>query len=221
MQIPHDTRRALDVVVALVNTTAEADQPDRLAEIGALRGFVRDYAISDVGELSARDLAGVRAVRGKFAQVFAAPNPRAAAALINELVATAGTTPQLTDHDGYDWHVHYFAPGASLGDHLAADGGMALAYIVVSGEQERLRRCEAPDCRRAFVDLSRNRSRRYCDSRTCGNRLHVAAYRARRKEADAEVSEPGAPGPAAPGHAASQHEQVVHGGQQQQGSDHA
>jgi predicted RNA-binding Zn ribbon-like protein len=54
---------------------------------------------------------------------------------------------------------------------------------VVAGEQERLRRCEAPDCRRAFVDLSRNRSRRYCDSRTCGNRLHVAAYRARRKEA--------------------------------------
>lgn len=231
MQIPHDTRRALDVVVALVNTTAEADQPDGLAEIGALRGFVRDHAISDVGELSARDLAGVRTVRGKFAQVFAAPNPRGAASLINELVATAGTTPQLTDHDGYDWHVHYFAPGASLGDHLAADGGMALAFIVVSGEQERLRRCEAPDCRRAFVDLSRNRSRRYCDSRTCGNRLHVAAYRARRKEADAEVSEhgapeTGAPGPGVPEHAGardagSQHEQVVHGGKQQQGSDHA
>ena len=58
-----------------------------------------------------------------------------------------------------------------------------LAFFVVAGEQERLRRCEAPDCRFAFVDLSRNRSRRYCDSRTCGNRLHVAAYRARRKEA--------------------------------------
>lgn len=101
--------------------------------------------------------------------------------------------------------MHYFAPGASLGDHLAADGGMALAFIVVSGEEERLRRCEAPDCRRAFVDLSRNRSRRYCDSRTCGNRLHVAAYRARRKEADAHGSE---------------QEEVVHGGEQQQGSDH-
>src|SRR5207248_467720 len=75
------------------------------------------------------------------------------------------------------------APGASVADHLAADCGMALAFFVVAGEQERLRRCEAPDCRRAFVDLSRNRSRRYCDSRTCGNRLHVAAYRARRKEA--------------------------------------
>jgi predicted RNA-binding Zn ribbon-like protein len=36
---------------------------------------------------------------------------------------------------------------------------------------------------RVFVDLSRNRSRRYCDSRTCGNRLHVAAYRARQRTA--------------------------------------
>ncbi|MEU9251596.1 MULTISPECIES: CGNR zinc finger domain-containing protein [Streptomyces] len=206
MQIPHDTRRALDVVVALVNTAAEADQPDGLSDVSALRGFVQEYSISDVGELGARDLAGVRTVRAKFAQVFAAPNARAASVLINELVATAGTTPQLTDHDGYDWHVHYFAPGASVGDHLAADGGMALAFIVVSGEEERLRRCEAPDCRRAFVDLSRNRSRRYCDSRTCGNRLHVAAYRARRKEADA-------------GH--SEQEEVVHGGQQQQDADHA
>ncbi|MFI6001107.1 CGNR zinc finger domain-containing protein [Streptomyces sp. NPDC051366] len=205
MQIPHDTRRALDVVVALVNTTAETDHPDGLADVGSLREFVREYEISDVGDLGVRDLAGVRTVRGKFAQVFGAANPRTAAGLINELVATAGTTPQLTDHDGYDWHVHYFAPGASLGDHLAADGGMALAFIVVSGEQERLRRCEAPDCRRAFVDLSRNRSRRYCDSRTCGNRLHVAAYRARRKEADAGPSE---------------QEEVVHGGQQQQGADH-
>jgi predicted RNA-binding Zn ribbon-like protein len=56
-----------------------------------------------------------------------------------------------------------------------------LAFIVVAGERERLRRCEAPDCVRVFVDLSRNRSRRYCDSRTCGNRLHVAAYRARQR----------------------------------------
>ncbi|MFI5620082.1 CGNR zinc finger domain-containing protein [Streptomyces sp. NPDC051567] len=205
MQIPHDTRRALDVVVALVNTAAEPDQPDGLADIGALRGFVHEHAISDVGELGARDLAGVRTVRATFAQVFAAPNARVAASLVNDLVATAGTTPQLTDHDGYHWHVHYFAPGASVGDHLAADGGMALAFIVVSGEQERLRRCEAPDCRRAFVDLSRNRSRRYCSSRTCGNRLHVAAYRARRKEAGAGASE---------------QEEVVHRSEQQQGADH-
>ncbi|MEV6588817.1 CGNR zinc finger domain-containing protein [Streptomyces acidicola] len=184
MLITHDTRCALDTVVDLVNTVPDDDtMTDGLVDIPALGDFVRRHEISDVGVLSDLDLAAVRKVRGRFAEVFAASDARSAAGVINDLVAAAGTTPRLTDHDGYDWHVHYFAPGASVADHLAADCGMALAFFVVAGEQERLRRCEAPDCRRAFVDLSRNRSRRYCDSRTCGNRLHVAAYRARRKEA--------------------------------------
>ncbi|MEU9736564.1 CGNR zinc finger domain-containing protein [Streptomyces sp. NPDC048002] len=184
MLITHDTRCALEAVVDLVNTAPEEDTAeDALPDVAALADFVRRNDISDVGVLAEPDLAAVREVRGKFARIFAAPDARGASGLINELVAAAGTTPRLTDHDGYDWHVHYFAPGASVADHLAADCGMALAFFVVAGEQERLRRCEAPDCRRAFVDLSRNRSRRYCDSRTCGNRLHVAAYRARRKEA--------------------------------------
>ncbi|MEU3979936.1 CGNR zinc finger domain-containing protein [Streptomyces sp. NPDC026672] len=184
MLITHDTRCALDTVVDLVNTAPEHEAAaDGLSDVVALTDFVRTHDISDVGLLSDFDLSAVRRIRARFAGIFAAEDPRKAAAMINELVAAAGTTPQLTDHDGYDWHVHYFAPGASVADHLAADCGMALAFFVVAGEQERLRRCEAPDCRRAFVDLSRNRSRRYCDSRTCGNRLHVAAYRARRKEA--------------------------------------
>lgn len=183
MQIPHDTRNALETVVSLVNTIAEPDGTDGLADVEALYDFARTHRVSGVAELGPRDLRAVQEVRAHLADVFAASGPREASDLINRLVAAAGTTPQLTDHDGYDWHVHYFAPDASVADHLAADCGMALAFIVVAGEQERLRRCEAPDCGHAFVDLSRNRSRRYCDSRTCGNRLHVAAYRARRKEA--------------------------------------
>ncbi|WKK22899.1 CGNR zinc finger domain-containing protein [Streptomyces olivoreticuli] len=185
MLINHDTRCALDAVVDLVNTATAGPGggPDALADAAALRQFVERHDISGVGALGERDLVAVRAVRDRFARAFAAGETAALAELLNAMVAEAGTTPRLTDHDGYDWHVHYFAPGASLAEHLAADGGMALAFLVVAGERERLRRCEAPDCGRAFVDLSRNRSRRYCDGRTCGNRLHVAAYRARRKEA--------------------------------------
>ncbi|MFB8027998.1 CGNR zinc finger domain-containing protein [Streptomyces sp. NPDC056465] len=183
MLIPHDTRIALDTVVDLVNTAPEEGAGDGLAELAELYAFAERHHISGVGTLGEKDLRAVHDVRSRFAEIFAAPDARTAADLVNGLVAAAGTTPQLTDHDGYDWHVHYFAPDASIADHLGADCGMALAFIVVAGEQERLRRCEAPDCRDAFVDLSRNRSRRYCSSRTCGNRLHVAAYRARRRDA--------------------------------------
>jgi predicted RNA-binding Zn ribbon-like protein len=70
-----------------------------------------------------------------------------------------------------------------VSEHLLTDGAMALAVVITTGEHERLQVCAAPDCSRVLVDLSRNRSKRYCDSRTCGNRLHVAAYRERRRAA--------------------------------------
>ncbi|MBA0050774.1 CGNR zinc finger domain-containing protein [Streptomyces sp. AJS327] len=183
MQINHDTRCALDYVVDLLNTAADGSSPDTLVTSADLHSYLERNNVSGVGStLGEQDLSGVRAVRDTFTRIFEATDTRTAAGLLNDLVAEAGTTPQLTDHDGYDWHVHYFAPDATVAQHLAADGGMALAFIVVAGERDRLRRCGAPDCGRAFIDLSRNRSRRYCDSRTCGNRLHVAAYRARRRE---------------------------------------
>ncbi|MYS21206.1 Putative stress-induced transcription regulator [Streptomyces sp. DvalAA-14] len=185
MLINHDTRCALDSVVDLVNTQPQIEGREGIADVAALRGFVERNRISEVGRLDERDVNAVQAVRTRFTEVFAVDDDPTAAHLLNAMIAEAGTTPRLTDHDAYDWHVHYFAPGASLADHLAADCGMALAFLIVAGERDRLRRCEAPDCRRAFIDLSRNRSRRYCDSRTCGNRLHVAAYRARRREANA------------------------------------
>jgi predicted RNA-binding Zn ribbon-like protein len=183
--INHDTRCALDSVVDLVNTQPLIEGREALGDVAALRGFVERNQVSEVGRLDQDDVTAVHAVRARFTDVFASTGDAEAATMLNEMIAQAGTTPRLTDHDGYEWHVHYFAPGASLADHLAADCGMALAFLIVAGERERLRRCDAPDCRRAFVDLSRNRSRRYCDSRTCGNRLHVAAYRARRREASA------------------------------------
>src|SRR5690606_2370341 len=170
--------------VDLVNSAPEDDSaPDGLPDVAALEVFVREHAVSEVGVLTDFDLSAVRRLRSRFAAASAARDARTAAGLVNELIAAAGAARGLTDPGGYDRHGHYVAPGAWVPDPLAGDCGMALAFFVVAGEQERLRRGGAPDCRHAFVDLSRNRSRRYCDSRTCGNRLHVAAYRARRKEA--------------------------------------
>ena len=185
MLFSHDTERALDCIVDLVNSTPSDGVDDLLADLESLGDFVVRHHVSEVGDLSAQDLHGVRALRSSLGALFDATDDESAAVAVNTLVSQAAVTPRLTHHDGYDWHLHYFAPGASLTEHLAVDCGMALAQVVASGERERLRRCEAPGCDRALVDLSRNRSRRYCDARTCGNRLHVAAYRERRRAAGA------------------------------------
>ena len=182
MLFSHDTERALACIVDLVNSAPSSGHADeQLPDLDALGAFVVTHDISEVDDLTPRDLKGVHTLRDMVAAVFDAPDDRSAAEAVNAVVSQATVTPRLTDHDGYDWHVHYFTPGASLAEHLAVDCGMALAHVVATGERERLRRCDAPDCNQVLVDLSRNRSKRYCDARTCGNRLHVAAYRARQK----------------------------------------
>ena len=181
MDFGHDTAQALGTVAALVNTCPELAGHDALPDVEALEQFVTTHRISEIGRLRPRDLDQVRQVRAALRAVVSAPDDATAIAQVNALVADARTTPRLTDHDGFPLHVHYFAPGASLAEHLAADGGMDVAHVLAAGERDRFRSCAAPDGERVLVDLSRNRSRRYCDARTCGNRLHVAAYRARRR----------------------------------------
>ena len=181
MIFSHDTEHSLAAIVALVNTGNGS--VEGMLDVTDLERFVLDHSVSDVGHLDEEDLKAVRMLRDRMWSVFAAHDNAEAAALVNHLIDIAPVTPRLTDHDHYPWHVHYYAPGASLAEHLAVDGGMALAQVIAVGERQRLRVCEAPDCRAVLVDLSRNRSRRYCDARTCGNRLHVAAYRARQRAA--------------------------------------
>jgi predicted RNA-binding Zn ribbon-like protein len=185
MLFSHDTERALECLVDLVNSAPSSGADEQLTDVEDLRAFVTRHDVSEVGRLTRHDLEQVHALRTAITAVFDAADDRAAADAVNRLVSRAAVTPRLTDHDGYAWHVHYFTSGASLGEHLTVDCGMALAHVVAAGEGERLRRCAAPGCRQVLVDLSRNRSKRYCDARTCGNRLHVAAYRERRRAAGA------------------------------------
>jgi predicted RNA-binding Zn ribbon-like protein len=181
MPFGHDTVHALATVVELVNTSPSTGGEDSLADLDDLQVFVDSRQVSGITTLGARDLGQVRLVRESLHRIFTAPDQATAVRLLNGMLSETRITARLAEHDGHPLHVHYFASDATLAEHLAADGGVALAHLLVEGEYERLRTCSAPDCDRVFVDESRNRSRVYCDSRTCGNRMHVAAYRARRR----------------------------------------
>jgi predicted RNA-binding Zn ribbon-like protein len=179
----HDTEHSLLCVVDLVNSAPRAGTPECLGDVDALRRFVDRHRVSEIDDLAAEDVAAVHRLRERIRRVFTAESQDEAARVVNTVIAECPVTPRLTDHDDYDWHMHYFTPGARLAEHLAVDCGIALGHVIAAGERDRLRICDAPDCDQVLVDLSRNRSKRYCDARTCGNRLHVAAYRERRKAA--------------------------------------
>ncbi len=48
--------------------------------------------------------------------------------------------------------------------------------IKLRENRERLKRCENPRCGWLFVDRSRNRSRRWCEMATCGNRAKAKRH---------------------------------------------
>jgi predicted RNA-binding Zn ribbon-like protein len=56
------------------------------------------------------------------------------------------------------------------------------ADLLVSSEVQRVRRCaNREECDWLFIDTTRNRSRRWCDMRSCGNRAKARRHYARRK----------------------------------------
>lgn len=60
----------------------------------------------------------------------------------------------------------------------------ALADAYADGSWRRLKLCGADDCRWAFYDTSKNRSRQWCSMGVCGNRNKTRAWRARQRAAD-------------------------------------
>jgi predicted RNA-binding Zn ribbon-like protein len=62
---------------------------------------------------------------------------------------------------------------------MAVEAAMAFVDVIRAKELNRLRICAADDCSNVVFDLSKNRSKRFCEG-TCGNRAAVAAYRARK-----------------------------------------
>ena len=78
---------------------------------------------------------------------------------------------------------------APLATRITVETAMAVIDLIRADELSRLSVCEADGCVGVVVDLSRNRSRRFC-STACGNRTAVAAYRARRAGAAGGADRP-------------------------------
>ncbi len=182
MVFAHDTTAALLLAADLVNS-------DELTDVGALEAFLDRHLVEPRRRAAAADLDAVRALRPRLRAIWAATSPEPLAELINGLLRDSGARPWLTDHGGgWGWHLHVTGHDAALEHRIAAQAGFAFADVVRMTETGRLRRCEAPDCNAVLVDLSKNRSRRYCDTGNCGNRQHVAAYRERRADREADRS---------------------------------
>ncbi|WP_151526337.1 CGNR zinc finger domain-containing protein [Serinicoccus kebangsaanensis] len=199
MLFTHDTEVALQSAAGLVNTRtgagsgsdhlssdraarARAGGVDTLAAAGDLADFAATWGWSGRTPRDRAAVEAVRQLRPRLAQLWDL-DEAGVVTLVNTMLAEERATPQLVDHDDWGWHLHAVPDDAPYATRMAVEAAMAMVDVVRADELRRLRRCGAGDCDGVFVDLSRNRSKRFC-STTCGNRVAAAAYRGRQTGGD-------------------------------------
>src|SRR4051794_24577640 len=110
-----DTEVALRTVVNLINTAANGQ--DSLAALADLDQFLEAERFSGSRTRDAAELGSVRELRDRLAALWTADEDTAVAG-VNRLLREANALPQLTKHDGWDWHLHATTRDAPLADRM-------------------------------------------------------------------------------------------------------
>jgi predicted RNA-binding Zn ribbon-like protein len=179
MDFTHYTDWSVDFAVELTNTYGAHGVGGPASSISELHALLPPEA-TGFAKLSETDVPAVRRLADRLYAAFTAPDSTSAARVLNALLSEADALPQLVNHDDQGWHMHFVPAGATPIRLLVATTAMGLAIVVSEDGIDRFGICNEAGCADAYVDVSRNRSRRYC-SATCSNRANVAAHRARRR----------------------------------------
>jgi predicted RNA-binding Zn ribbon-like protein len=179
----HDTALSLQAAATLANTVdVTGADPDQLVSVAQLDAFYARFEYTGRHDRDRAELDEVRALRPRIRELLTSDRDTAVG-LVNTMLAEARAVPQLVRHDRFDWHLHAVGTDEPLATRILVETAMAMIDVIRADEMSRLGVCADDACEDVVVDLSRNRSRRFC-STSCGNRNAVAAYRARQAAGD-------------------------------------
>ncbi|MGL6236057.1 MAG: CGNR zinc finger domain-containing protein [Segniliparus sp.] len=178
-----DTIATLLSLVPLANS--ELGGTDVLADSDALGAFLDEHGWTGRRDGDDAELGAMRALRVRVRALWELLDQEEALVdEVNALLVATKANPWLTRHpEAPYWHLHFNRTDDPLAVRIGADIAMTFAELIRADETSRLKRCAAPDCSAVLVDLSKNRSRMFCDIGNCGNKQHAAAYRARKARA--------------------------------------
>ncbi|MBL1097491.1 CGNR zinc finger domain-containing protein [Streptomyces coffeae] len=169
----HSVQATARRTAALVNSLAEErPEPAAIAEVLLAHGEPAPL------ELSAEDVAAMRAAAVRLREVFAAADTDRAASVLDSLLREGTGRIRLSSHDGTSpWHPHLDSDDdAPWGEWFLASSCMALTVLIWDRQRPPGGVCASPSCRAVFLTLGSGSERRYC-SRRCATRERVAAHR--------------------------------------------
>ncbi len=168
----------LELVRSFVNTLELESGEDELSDPPALQAWLEEHGLPCDGVPASADLHAARRLREAMRSL-----------LVENAALSAGEEAAATLSDAADrarLAVRFDPGGGARLEPVAAGTAGALGRLVAiaaaamaDGTWSRLKACHADDCRWAFYDHARNRSRRWCSMAVCGNRTKARSYRHR------------------------------------------
>lgn len=167
----------LAVLASFLNTRDHAHGPDSFDRAAGLVAWSATVGLT-VARPTELDLVRARELREALRAVIA--DGRSDPVTGGRFAAASGDHPLRAGDPSRDEDsllpVSPAGAQAALGRVVAA-----VALARADGSFNRLKLCPATGCGWAFVDNSRNRSRRWCEMGSCGNQHKVRAYRTRQR----------------------------------------
>jgi predicted RNA-binding Zn ribbon-like protein len=163
---------------------------DRLDKPGWLEQWLKDHHLSVTRPPDPEDVQALKSLRSllqRMVKGFAAGKAPSYADIeeLNKTMADGPVIRRLVENDG-SYRMEQTAVRRDW-PQVMADIAASFAQTLAEGDSSRIRICENPDCLWVYYDDTRNRSKRYCDDKMCGNLMKVRRFRARKK-ASAEAA---------------------------------
>ncbi|HYF95015.1 MAG TPA: CGNR zinc finger domain-containing protein [Symbiobacteriaceae bacterium] len=157
---------------------------DRLDKPGWVAEFLAEWHLPVTNQPDAAAIAALKDLRSLLQRIARslADGAAVAAGDLGALNAALGGGAVLRQVDGA--HGAYelkYVPAGTGWAQVHAEIAASLARSLAEGAAERIRFCDNPDCRWVFLDDTRNRNKRFCDDKACGNLMKVRRFRARKK----------------------------------------
>lgn len=171
-----------DLAVALVNTwDTYDDPPEHLVGLDDLRAFLSAVGRSDAARVAGEsDLIELKQLRERLRRVFETGDVGEAAQVLNEIADDARAVPRLEHSDGA-WSIRFGPEERAVAAHIGATAAGALIEIIQAHGLTRFGTCAGAPCTGAFVDRTKNRSKRYC-CELCADRDAQRHHRARLRD---------------------------------------
>ncbi|CAH0120873.1 MULTISPECIES: ABATE domain-containing protein [unclassified Paenibacillus] len=157
---------------------------DRLDQPAVVEQLLKEHGLPSIPSPGAEEMAELKLLRFAMREMVKAivrgQEPELEALeLLNRMMARGPVIRRIVRTDER-FRLEQTAERADWA-HTMAEIAASFARTLAEGETSRIRICDNPDCKWIYYDDTRNRSKRYCDDKACGNLLKVRRFRARQK----------------------------------------